>query len=144
VASLVDCRPHQVLRIEGLAGDLERTSVQLAGDEDLLHDLRESVRLLGDHVEQLRTCLAVEEVVALPQRQRGTVEGGERRPQLVRDRRDELGPHRFELVLARDVPERVDRPVGERDARNRKPQLTPVDVEWKRLRPRDIRLVAGP
>ena len=64
-----------------------------------------------------RFCSGVSSLVALEQRLRGAVDGGHRRPQLVRDRRDEVALLLVEPPLARQVAERVDDAVRRRARR---------------------------
>src|SRR6478609_4647228 len=59
----------------------------------------------------------------LAQRQGRAVERGQRRPQLVRHRGDELRAELLEPALARDVPERIHGALGQGDADDRQPEL---------------------
>ena len=76
-----------------------------------------------------------------PDRLRRAVDRRERRAQLVRDGRDELGLERSSAALLGQVAERVDRPVVEPDARDREPELAAVELERHRLGAHEL---AGP
>ena len=73
--------------------------------------------------------------VVAAERQRGAVDRGERRPQLVRHGGDEVLPHRLERALLREVAERVDGAVLVADRGHREPQLAAADLERHALRP---------
>ena len=77
-------------------------------------------------------CSGVEHVEALLQRDRGAVHRGERRPQLVRDRGDEVRLRLVEALVLGDVAERVDDSVREADAGRVDPELLRPDVERHR------------
>ena len=83
----------------------------------------------------LRALVLVERDIAPPQRHRRAVDRGERRAQLVGDRRDELRAHRLERPLLGQVAEGVDDAVRHGDAVQREPQLARPEVERQRLRP---------
>ena len=123
-------------RIAVLDRDVQRVGVEPARPEDVVDGAREPVGLARDDVEQLRALLVVERDVAAAQRHRRAVDRGERRAQLVRDGRDELGAHRLERALLGQVAERVDDAVGDGDAVDREPQLAAAEVERQRLGPR--------
>ena len=73
-------------------------------------------------VEQAVT-LRLERGLLPPKRQRGAVDRGERRPQLVGDRRHELALQALDAPFVREVAERVDGAARERHARDREPAL---------------------
>ena len=124
-------------RLAGVAAlDLESEllGVEPAREEDVVHDPGQPVRLARDHAEQARTLLCGERVVALDQRHRGAVHRGERGPQLVRDRRDEVAADLLEGALLGQVAEGVDGALGQADAGDREPELAPADLDRERLR----------
>ena len=57
------------------------------------------------------------------------VDRRERSAQLMRDGRDELALELVERAFLGQAAERVDDPVAERDARDREPELAPVEFE---------------
>src|SRR3954452_4382415 len=72
--------------------DAELACLDAARREDVGHDLREPLRLLLDHPEERLPLLDLE-AGTLPERRRRAVDRRERRAQLVRDGRDEVGLH---------------------------------------------------
>ena len=74
------------------------------------------------------------DVVAL-QRHRRAVDRGERRPQLVRDGRDEVALQLLDRPLVGEVAERVDGAVRELGGGEREPELAARAVDRERLRP---------
>src|SRR5436190_305089 len=111
------------LRIEAIEL-LENPLLLRGGDPDaLVDDVDEMLRLLLDELEQL-VLLGSGEVVAVgEQRLRATVHGGERRPQLVRGRGDEIGARPLEHVPARRVAHRQDASAVERRDRRGEPPI---------------------
>ena len=97
-------------------------------------DPRQPVSLARDHAEQARTLLAAR---ASSSRSisvtRGAVHRRERRPQLVRDRGDEVAAHLLQRALLGQVAECVHRPLGQADAGDRKPQLAAAALDRQRL-----------
>ena len=79
-------------------------------------------------VEELGALLRLEHAEALLQRDRGAVHRGERRPQLVRDRRDEVRLRLVEALVLGDVAERVDDSVRETDGRTHRPTAPPAPM----------------
>ena len=100
--------------------------------------LRQPAGLLDDHVEQLVAQLGLELDVVAAQRERGAVDRGERRAQLVRHGRDEVLAHRLERALLGEVAERVDGAVLVADRGDREPELAAVELERNALRPRRL------
>ena len=137
-------RPHELLGIEGLGDDPEGAAVELAGEQDLLHQVGEPLRLGADHVEQVLPGLGRQLVLPLEQRHCGAVQRGERRAQLVRDRGDELSAELLEPPLAGDVAERIHDAVGQGDAGDREPDLPPFDLQRHGLGARLVVDLAGP
>src|SRR5207253_3937298 len=64
---------------ERLRDDAEGAAVELAGEEDLLHQVGQPLRLDRDHVEQLVLGLRAQVVLALEQRHGGAVRRSEER-----------------------------------------------------------------
>ena len=112
---------------------MQRVAVEAARPQDRVHGAREAVGLVRDDAEQLLALLGCELDVAPAQRHRRAVDRGERRAQLVRDRRDELGPQLLERPLLGQVAERVHRAVGDGDTGDRQPELAPADADGQRL-----------
>ena len=129
----VPCEPQRVARHDR---HVQRAGVEPARPEDVVDRAREPLGLAGDDVEHLRALVVVERDIAPPQRHRRAVDRGERRAQLVGDRRDELRAHRLERPLLGQVAEGVDDAVRHGDAVQREPQLARPEVERQRLRPR--------
>src|SRR5581483_8403075 len=92
-------------------------------------------RFLGDDLEQLLAELALELDVVAPKRQRGAVDRGEGRTELVRNGCDEVLAHALERALLVQVAERVYGSVLEADGRHREPELPVADLERDGLRP---------
>ena len=120
-------------RIAVLDRDVQRVGVEAARPEDVVDGAREPVGLARDDVEQPQPLLVVERHVASAKRHRGAVDRRQRRAQLVRDGRDELGAHALERPLLGQVAERVDDAVRHRDAVDREPELAAAEVERQRL-----------
>ena len=114
---------EQLAAVERLGLDVEPADVELVREQDLVDDPAEAVRLLDDQRDEPLAPRLVEREVVAAQGLRRAVHGRERRAQLVRGRRDELGLELVEPVRLGDVPERVDRPAEERDAGDRDPAL---------------------
>ena len=68
-------------------------------------------------------------------REGGAVDGGERRPELVRDGRDEVGLELFDCALGGEVAEGEDCPALEADSGDRQPELAAVDLDRLGLGP---------
>jgi hypothetical protein len=111
--------------------DVQRVRVEPARPEDVVDRAREAIGFARDDVEQRGTLPLVERHVLAPQRHRRAVDRGERRPQLVRHRRDELGAHRLERALLGLVAEGVDDAVRDDHAVDREPELASAEVERK-------------
>ena len=137
LSRLVDRRPRDGRGVERLPFDAERAGVELAGQQDVLDEAREPLRLLGDHAQQQLPRLGRKLVAARGERERRAVQRGEGSPELVRDGGHELGADRLQPVLARGVAERVDDAVAELHARDRQPELAAVELERDRGRPVD-------
>ena len=129
----VPCEPQRIARLDR---HVQRAGIEPARPEDVVDRAREPVGLAGDDVEQLRALVVVEHDVAPPQRHRRAVDRGERRAQLVRDRRDELRAHRLERALLGQVAEGVDDAVRHGDAVIESQSSRVAEVERQRLRPR--------
>ena len=117
---------------------LELAGVELAREQELVDDVRETVGLLGDHVEQLVVQLRLELDIVAPERQRRAVDRGERRAQLVRHGRDEVLPHRLERPLVGEVAERVDRSVLVPHRGDGEPELALLELQRDALRARRL------
>ena len=126
-ASIVRLRASSGVAALDLESELLR--VEPAREEDVVHDAGEPVRLARDHTEQPRAMLGAQRLVALDQRNRRSVHRGKRRPQLMRDRGDEVAAHPLEGALLGEIAERVDRPFGEPYAGDREPELAAADLE---------------
>ena len=99
-------------RVALLDGDVQRPRLDAAHPEDVVHDPREALGLGGDDVEQTLALRLERRVLAL-ERESCAVDRRERRPQLVRDRRDELALQALDAPLLGEVSERVDRAARE-------------------------------
>src|SRR4051795_6984258 len=86
-------------RIAALDLRVQLAAVHLAREQEVGDDLRELVRLVRDHLEQLLRQLLLELYVVAAPRARGAVDRGERRAQLVRPSREKVLPHRLERTL---------------------------------------------
>ena len=115
--------------------DGELIGVEPAGDEKVVDDRAEPVRLGGDHAEQLLADLRIELDVGAADRLRRAVDRRQRRPQLVRDRGDEVGLHLLEPPLLGQVAEGVDGALLEAHARAGDPELAAVELDRDRLGP---------
>ena len=107
--------------------DGELVGVEPAGDEEVVDDRAEPVRLGGDHAEQLLADLRIELDVGAADRLRRAVDRRQRRPQLVRDGGDEVGLHLLEPPSPRSgrgrrrrCPPRSPRPSRRSRARGRR------------------------
>ena len=136
-------RPDELLGIERLGDDTERAAVELAGEQDFLHEAGEPLRLDRDHVEQVVPGLLVQVLLPLEQRHRGAVQRGQRRAQLVRDRGDELGTELLEPPLAGHIAEGVHDAVAQGGAEDGKPDLPSFDLQRHGLGARRVVRVAG-
>src|SRR5439155_2515439 len=87
-----------------------------------------------DHLEQPASLGLAERYVLAAKRERGAVDGGERRAQLVRHGRDEVRLESLDGPLGGEVTEREDRSVLETHGGDRQPELAAVDLDWLRLR----------
>ena len=125
----LDDRAGELSRVAALDGDGKLIGVQAAGDEEVVDDRAEPVRFRRDHAEELDLDLGVELDVRAAERLRRAVDRGERRPQLVRDRRDEFRLDLLERALLGQVPERVDRPFLEADPGAGDPELSAVELD---------------
>ena len=139
----VDDVPGEPDGIATLDRGRECVRVEPARPEDRVDRAGEAVRLVRDHVQQRDVLVLVEHDVLATKRHRGAVDRRERRAELVRDGRDELGLQRVEGTLLRQIPERVDGAVHHRDASDGKPQLALADAERQRLRTRNCNRVEG-
>ena len=123
-------------RVAVLDRDVQRVGIEPRGPEDVVDRPRKPVGLPRNDIEQVRALVVGERDVLAAERHRCAVDRSERRPQLVRHGRDELGAHRLERTLLGQVAEGVDDPVRHDDPMDREPELTAAEVEWQRLRPR--------
>ena len=71
--------PHQLLWVKRVCDDAQRPAVELARHQDLLDEVGEAVRLLGDHLEEIVLGLCGN--WGSPQGQGRAVQRGERRPE---------------------------------------------------------------
>ncbi len=129
----LDDRAGELRRIAALDGDGKLIGVEAAGDEEVVDDRAEAVRFRRDHAEELDLDLGVELDVRAAEGLRRAVDRGERRPQLVRDRRNELRLDLLERALFGQVPERVHRSLLEADAGAGDPELTAAELDRHRL-----------
>src|SRR3954447_7707134 len=107
--------------------DIQRSTIELGADKQLVDDLDEMLRLLLDELEQA-ILLAPRQVVAVgEQRLRAAVDGGERRPQLVRGRGDKVRTRPLEHVAARCVTHREHTASLKRRDRRSQPAIFVVD-----------------
>ena len=114
--------------------------VEPAREQDVVDDPGEPLGLAGDDREHPRCWSSLERDVVALQRHRGAVDRGERRPQLVRDGRDEVALQLLDGALLGQVAERVDGALRELGGGEREPELALAAVDRERLRP----LAAGP
>ena len=124
---------HERPRLAALDREDEASGVEAAGGQHLLDDPREPVRLARDHGQETAAVVVVKLDVLAAQRHRGAVDGRERRPELMRDRGHELALQPLDAALLGEVAQRVDRPVGELDGRDRDPELPVAKLERERL-----------
>ena len=87
--------------------------VELRDGEQAVDDRGQPLGLGGDVAQERRALLLAEEHVLAEQRLREAVDRRQRRAQLVRDGRDEVGLHLLDAALGGDVAEGVD-PPGDR------------------------------
>ena len=90
--------------------DLEIAGVEPRDVEELVDDRGQTVRLGGNEAEERSALPLPEEHVLAEQRLGEAVDRGQRRSQLVGNRRDEVGLHLLDDPFGRDVPEREDPP----------------------------------
>src|SRR5205823_7064606 len=112
-------------RVAGLEIDLDGVGVELAREQDLVDELGEPDRLVLDDLEEGEAVLLAQLDVLPAKGANGSVDGGERRAQLVRSGRDEVAARLLERMLVGDVAERVDRSLAEVHTRRRNPELAP-------------------
>ena len=84
-----DDRRRELGRVAALDGDVQRPRLEPAHPEDVVDDPRQPLRLVGHDVEQA-LALRFQRGLLPPERERRAVDRGQRRSELVRDRRDEL------------------------------------------------------
>src|SRR3954468_14429427 len=133
----------QRVRVTALDVDVEAAGVELAREEQVVHDRREARRLLDDDVEEPRPEVVLQLDVLAVQREGGAVDRGEWRAELVRDGGDDVLAHLLEHAFVGDVLERVDDAVVERDAGDGDPAIVPFALERQRLHPGRCPLPGG-
>ena len=125
----LDHRGRNVGGVTRLQLDLDRLGVELPGDQDLVDDLGEPGGLALDHLQEGRLVLVAQVEILAPQRADCPVHRGERRPELMRGSRYELGARGLQRMLVGDIAERVHTSLAEVDARRRDPELPALDRE---------------
>src|SRR5262245_25763292 len=125
-------------RVDGLDRQLEPPGVEVAREQEVVDDLGEAAGLVLDDLEQPVARLVADVDVLTADRDRGAVDRGQRRAQLVRDGRDEVGAHLLEGAVLGQVAEREDRSLVELDRREREPELAALDLDRHRLRARAV------
>src|ERR1700747_1552563 len=86
-------------RVAALDRDAHLPRVEAARPEDVVDDAGEPVGLARDHVETAGPLRLLEADVVTLQRQRGAVDRGERRAELVRHSRDEVALQLLDRAL---------------------------------------------
>ena len=114
-------------------GDVDRVGVEPARPQDVVDDPGEALGLARDHAQHALALLVGERHIGAAQCHRRAVDRRQRRPQLVRDRRDEVALQPLERALVRQVAERVDRALREVGRGERQPQLARADLDRQRL-----------
>src|SRR5215207_2924345 len=99
---------HQAVRVELLIRQPQAAGVDLVREEDVADDPRQPFRLLCDQLEQPGAVLLAEAQIGPQERAGAAVDRGERRAQLVRDRRDEIALELVEGAVLGQVAERID------------------------------------
>jgi hypothetical protein len=122
--------------VDPLRGQLQLGRLERARKEDVLDHPGEPVGLLRDEGEQLPRDVVSEVDVVAEQRLRCAVHRGERRPELVRDGRDEIRLQLLQATFLGEVVERVHGAFGEADGSDREPELAPAEVDRDSRRPR--------
>ena len=122
--------------VDRLARDLELAPVEAVREQNLLGDLCQPGRLRRDHVDELPSLAVRQDVLPPAQRLGGAVDSGHRRPQLVRDRRDEVGLLLLQPALARHVAERVHHTRDSAHRDERQPEIVAADLDRQRHRAR--------
>ncbi len=130
----VDDLLREAPRVECLRGELELATLEAARPEDVVDRVCEPVGLLRDDVQKPLPELLVEHDVSPSQRHCRAVHRGERRPELVRRRGDELRLQSLDFPFLGQVAERVDGSLREAHARDREPELTTADLDRQSLR----------
>ena len=130
--------PASLDRIAALDRDRHLAGVELSGDEQVVDDRPQPVGLGGDHAEELIPDRRIELDVRTPNRLRRAVDCGQRCPQLVRDRGDEVRLDLLERALLGQVAERVDRALLEADAGPGDPELAATELDRHGLGPHRI------
>jgi hypothetical protein len=96
--------------------------------------LAEAKRLGGDHLEQVPPLFLSKRVLAGEQRLRGAVDRRHRRPQLVRNRRDQVALLLVEGPLGGQVAKGVDDAREPLDGHEREPEIPAADRDRERRR----------
>src|SRR6266550_545259 len=126
---LLDDAIDELRCIERLGLEIEPTGVELAREQDLVHDPAEALRLVRDQRYEPVAAALVEREIVTQQRLSGAVDRGERRPQLVGCGRDEGRLQLLEPADVGQVAEGVDRAAEELDSGDRDPTLASLGLE---------------
>ena len=89
-ASGFDDALDEVARLEELVLELKVADVELIRKQDVVDDPAEPLGLVHDERDEALAARLVQSEIVATQRLRGSVDGGERRPQLVGGRGDEF------------------------------------------------------
>src|SRR4029079_315143 len=122
--------------VDLLLRDGHLTVVEPGRQQEVVDDLIEPLRLPRDELEKATALLGTQLDVGAEQRLGRAVDARHRRPQLVRDRRNEIALLFIELPLTRQVAKRVDDALGSLDRDKRKPKLPVIDGDRQRRRAR--------
>ncbi len=127
-------QPH-VIQIE-----FERAlRLNLAGRQQVLDQHRQAIRLVFDHAGILAHDAAIPFHIVAPERRRVPFDQGDRRFQLVRDRRDEDVLHLLRLPKVGDVAD-VGDDVGEMSVRRQQRRVDDADAQGQAVAPQQIAL----
>src|SRR5207253_7770960 len=99
-------RHHTTHMTNGAA--VEPTPGRTVRRRDVAGDPRQRLARDGDDLQKALRGVGVDPEVGAPEGLRGAVDRRQRRPQLVRDRRDEVALQLLERPLLRHVAKRVD------------------------------------
>ena len=121
--------------VDGPERELHRAGLEARRREQAVDEPRQALGLGGDVAHERRAVVVAERRVGAQERLGESVDRGQRRAQLVRDGRDEVGLDLVEPALVRDVADREDGAgpllarIAQRRAGDRQPDLAPAALE---------------